>query len=157
MIIKEGTHKPFSWPRIYTKMQVIRYDVYFTETCRYDLKGPDQDDINKLFGIGYFPHHQQNSVRFGWNYSKMNDSIRIYGYWYRDGLRYSRLLGDVKLGMWNTYVIMPSAKSHNLQVLGRGIASTVPVPGLRYGYHLGPYFGGNQKAPHDMTIMMTRL
>lgn len=157
MTIKQGTHAPLRMPSIITKMKVIRYDVYFTDTCRYDLNNTDQEDINKLFGIGYLPHHHSNSVRFGWNYSKHSDSIRIYAYWYRDALRYSKLLGDVKVGMWHTYIIMPSVKSHNLQVIGRGIACTVPVPGSRYGYHLGPYFGGNQKAPHDMTIMMRKL
>jgi hypothetical protein len=95
-------------------------------------------------------------VRFGWNYLK-GDDIRIHAYWYQEGERHSIHLGNVKIGMRHTYVIMPSEKSHNLQVIGRGIAYTVPVPGSRYGYHLGPYFGGNQVAPHDVTIMLDKL
>ncbi len=137
-------------------MQVIRYDVMFTDSCMYDIGKEDQGDINKLFGIAYWPHHHQNSVRFGWNYLK-GDEINIHAYWYRDGLRYSKYIGTVKIGMRHTFVLMPSVKSHNLQVIGRGIAYTVPVPGSRYGYHLGPYFGGNKTAPHDITIMMEKL
>ncbi len=137
-------------------MQVIRYDVMFTDSCMYDIGKEDQGDINKLFGIAYWPHHHQNSVRFGWNYLK-GDDINIHAYWYRDGLRYSKYIGTVKIGMRHTFVLMPSVKSHNLQVIGRGIAYTLPVPGSRYGYHLGPYFGGNKTAPHDITIMMEKL
>ena len=156
MTIPQGKHSAFRWPAFFWQMQVIRYDVMFTDTCKYNIGKADQGDINKLFGVGYWPHHHNNSVRFGWNYLK-GDDIEIYAYWYRDTARYSKHLGTVKIGMWHTYVIMPSANSHNLQVIGRGIAYTVPVPGSRYGYHLGPYFGGNQVAPHDVTIMMDKL
>lgn len=156
MTIPAGKHAPFRWPALQWQMQVIRYDVMFTETCKYAIDKQDQGDINKLFGIGYWPRHQYNSVRFGWNYAG-SDDISIYAYWYLYGKRASKYLGYVKIGMQHTFVIMPSNNSHNLQVQGRGIACTVPVPGSRYGYHLGPYFGGNQVAPHDITILMDKL
>lgn len=156
MTIKAGHHAPCRWPALQWQMQVIRYDVVFTDSCIYTINKQDQGDINKLFGIAYWPHHHQNSVRFGWNYLN-GDDINIHAYWYRDGLRYSKYIGTVKIGMRHTFVLMPSNNSHNLQVIGRGIAYTVPVPGSRYGYHLGPYFGGNQVAPHDITIMMDKL
>lgn len=156
MTIKAGQHAPFRWPVLQWQMQVIRYDVMFTDTCRYDIGKEDQGDINKLFGIGYWPHHHHNSVRFGWGYAG-DDDIAIYAYWYLNGERASKYLGYVKIGMRHTFVLMPSVKSHNLQVQGRGIACTVPVPGSRYGYHLGPYFGGNKTAPHDITILMEKL
>lgn len=156
MTIPAGKHSHFRLPSLIWSMHVMRYDVLFTDSCMYTIDKQDQGDINKLFGIGYWPHHHQNSVRFGWNYLKADD-INIYAYWYRDCLRYSKLIGTVKIGMRHTFVIMPSEKWHNLQVQGRGIACTVPVPGSRYGYHLGPYFGGNQVAPHDITIMMDKL
>ena len=156
MTIPQGKHAPFRWPALITQMQVIRYDVVFTHTCRYDIGNANQGDINKLFGIGYWPHHSYQSVRFGWNYLS-SDNINIHAYWYLNGERYSKYLGSVKIGMRHTYVIMPSEKSHNLQVIGRGISCTVPVPGSRFAYRLGPYFGGNQVAPHNMTIYMDKL
>ena len=156
MTIPAGQHAPFRLPSFVWSMQVIRYDVLFTDTCMYRINEQDRGDINKLFGIGYWPHHHKNSVRFGWNY-KGGDDIAIYAYWYLNGERASKYLGYVKIGMRHTFAIMPSEKWHTLQVQGRGIACTVPVPGARYGYHLRPYFGGNQVAPHDITIMMDKL
>ena len=156
MTIPAGQHAPFRLPSLVWYMQVMRYDVLFTDTCMYRINEQDQGDINKLFGIGYWPYHWHNSVRFGWNY-KGGDDIAIYAYWYLNGERASKYLGYVKIGMRHTFVIMPSEKWHNLQVQGRGIACTVHVPGARYGYHLRPYFGGNQVAPHDITIMMDKL
>ena len=156
MTIKAGQHAPCRWPALQWQMQVIRYDVMFTDSCRYDIGKEDQGDINKLFGIAYWPHHHQNSVRFGWNYLK-GDDINLYAYWYSKGQRAYKYLGYVKIGMRHTFVILPSANYHNLAVQGRGIAYTVPVPGQRFGYALGPYFGGNKLAPHDIHILMDKL
>lgn len=156
MTIKAGHHAPCRWPALQWQMQVIRYDVMFTDSCRYDIGKEDQGDINKLFGIGYWPHHHQNSVRFGWNYAGKDD-IDIYAYWYKANKRYYKKLGSVKIGMTNTFVMMPSYKSHTLHVSGRGLGCNVPLKPQALGYHLGPYFGGNQVAPHDITIMMHKV
>lgn len=150
MIIPAGKHAPFRLPEPIWSVKVLRYDIAFTESCKYQI-GPDQDDINKLFGIGFYPYHRQNSVRFGWNYNS-GEFIRIWAYWYLDSVRYQRYLGDVVIGKTYRYIITPHPKSHNLHVMGRALSATIPVPSRRLGYHLRPYFGGNQVAPHDIEI-----
>lgn len=137
-------------------LQVLRYDVQFTESCKYKIDKEDQDDINKLFGIGFYPYHRHNSVRFGWNYVA-GEFMRIWAYWYLDGQRFMRYMGDVPIGKTYTYIITPRANSHNLHVMGRGLSMTVPVPCNRFSYLLGPYFGGNRFAPKDMEILMKRI
>lgn len=156
MIIPAGKHAPFRWPEINCKLQVIRYDISFTESCKYNIGSSDQGDVNKLFGIGFYPYHRINSVRFGWNYDK-GYTIRIHAYWYIDGIRFMRYMGEVPIGKTYTYIITPTAKSHNLHIMGTGLYTNVPVPCNRFSYLLGPYFGGNQVAPHDMEILMKRI
>jgi hypothetical protein len=153
MIIPTGKHAPFRLPRHIGSIQKIQYDVTFTDSCKYWVNSEDQADINKLFGIGFYPHHSYNSVRFGWNYLS-GEFIRIYAYWYFDKRRYQKYLGEVPIGKTYRYIISPYTKWHNLHVMGRGLSASVPVPMRRFGYHLGPYFGGNQVAPHDIEIIM---
>lgn len=153
MIIPAGKHAPFRLPDPLWRIKPLRYQVTFTESCKYRLSAENQEDVNKIFGIGFYPYHRMNSVRFGWNYLE-KDFIRIWSYWYLDSVRYCRYMGDVVIGKTYTYTIIPRPYSHNLHVLGRGLSATVPVPSRPLGYVLGPYFGGNSVAPHDMEIII---
>ena len=156
MIIPKGKHKPFYLPEIIAQPRILRYAVTFTPSCAYVLPKEDQVDINKLFGVGYFPSHRKNSVRFGWRYSAGN-YIDIFAYWYKDGERFWKMLGMLPIGMEHTFVLTPGQSTHTLQVLGKGMACTVPLFHKGLGYLLRPYFGGNQKAPHDIEIKMIEL
>ena len=155
MIIKANTHAPLRLPEIIGQSRILRYAVEFTPSCRYKIGG-DQSDINKLFGIGYFPYHRLNSVRFGWRYTS-NDHIDIFAYWYKDGERSWKMMGQVPIGREHIFVLTPGLTNHTLQVYGRGMACTVPVYRQGWGYLLRPYFGGNQKAPHDIEIKIKEL
>jgi hypothetical protein len=164
MVIKKGTHSPFRLPRLLFGTKKLAYSVKFTDSCRYEI-GSDQTDINKLFGIGYFPYHHRNSVRFGWVYNpSKNDTMEIYAYWYKDGKRFSEFLCDVPI---NGPVYYEMAKEYSTPVgwyfrlrvifdkkeIGR---TAVMVRPQWAGYLLRPYFGGNQTAPHNMEIWMER-
>jgi hypothetical protein len=155
MIIKAGTHAPMRWPKLIYGMSPLRYEITFTPSCAYYI-GADQSDINKLFGIGYWPHHRHNSVRFGWRYSSSN-YIDIFAYFYKDGERFWQMIGRVGMNIPYTFIMMPSGHNHTMQILGRGIHAVVPVKPSKFAYLLGSYFGGNRVAPHDIEIKMTRL
>jgi len=151
MIISAGKHYSKAGIKLVSGIIPLQYDIAFTESCKYQIAQKDQDDINKLFGIGFLPYHRKNSVRFGWNYLS-GEFIRIWAYWYLDGMCYQRYLGDVPIGKTYRYIITPHPKSHNLHVMGRSLFATIPVPSRYLGYLLNPYFGGNQAAPHDIEI-----
>ena len=73
LTIKKGRHRPFLptfglWKR---KRSFERL-VTFHRSCAYMLPDGDQLDVNKLFGVGYFPHHHKDSARFGWNYNPLS-------------------------------------------------------------------------------------
>jgi hypothetical protein len=159
MIIKKGTHAPLRLPKLLVGHSMVGYRVKFTDSCAYDI-GPDQADINKLFGIGYFPHHHKNSVRFGWRYS--NGEIEILSYWYLNGERNSDLICSVPLNKPMVYKIHILRDWHTLTV-SEGLSDfhshsfNVPVPGKNFGYLLSTYFGGNLTAPHNIEINLERL
>jgi hypothetical protein len=156
MIIEKGTHSPFRTPSILWWPKRIRYDVTFTESCRYDI-GAEQADINKLFGIGYRPHHHDNSVRFGWRYLDKIDMIEILAYWYKERQRGWWHLCAVEIGKQWRYDLTVGQSNHSLHVVGKSVPYIVPVQPRRMGYPLHPYFGGNMTAPHDIEIKMQRV
>jgi hypothetical protein len=154
MKIQKGTHAPLRLPQLLIKPDLIAYRVAFTESCRYDI-GRDQGDINKLFGIGYFPHHHDNSVRIGWNYDIISGKINLFAYWYLEGKRHWHYLRSVDIGEVNYFSIQVREQDHIIDVSGRKYC--VDVRGRSVGYFLRPYFGGSKTSPHTIIIDLQRI
>lgn len=155
--IKKGTHAPLRIPKIIRgKWYLHSYNIVFTESCRYNLNNGDQADINKLVGIGYFPSHHTNSVRFGWRYVTDLDAMEIMAYWYSNKERKWDHVCFVSLEKEYQYILNITEKFHMLSVYdGTNLVGDFEIEDVKpksFGYLLRPYFGGNQKAPHDMTV-----
>lgn len=153
MTIKKGTHSPLRLPCVTTDPEV-RYHVTFMPSCRYDI-GAEQGDINKLFGIGYLPHHHDNSVRIGWRYEKESDMIELLAYWYDNGVRHWESIGFVAIGQKIACGVSKVEDIHEVEANFR--KARVPVRPRPVAYLLRPYFGGNMTAPHDIQIEMKRI
>ena len=154
MIIHKNTHAPLRLPRLLIKPKLLAYRVGFTESCRYDI-GRDQGDINKLFGVGYFPSHHENSVRVGWNYDIVSGKINIFAYWYAEGKRGWQYLRSVDLGVVYYFKMYIDGDMHRLDIAGRNYQ--VDVKSTSICYLLRPYFGGNKTAPHDIVIDIKKV
>lgn len=161
MIIKRNTHAPFRLPRLLIDCQRLAYKVKFDTSCVYNIGIQDQGDVNKLFGIGYFPHHHKNSMRFGWRYVIDLDAIELLAYYYVDGERNFKHIAFVPINHECICILDILEEGHILSVfddnrrLGEFITSD--PAGNDVGYLLRPYFGGNQKAPHDICLTMKRI
>lgn len=166
MIIKAGTHSSIRMPKLLGP-EDIKYSVKFTESCRYFIR-EDQSDINKLFGIGYFPHHKYHSARFGWRYDISSGKIEVLGYVRVDGKKSWKSLGLYYIGKTYEFSLRrpnPHKKWYcNEHVFCSYMPNwddfrtiTMVSNPKPKGYLLGPYFGGNQKAPHDIIIEMERI
>jgi hypothetical protein len=138
----------------------IEYIVKFDSSCIYELNKEDQLDINKLFGFSSGFSHHQNSVRFGWNY--IEGKIVLYAYCYDDGKRIKSyicrvdVVDEIKL----TIFVENDAYVFEVQKLKLGSRSKVKMYKTKkflFGYNLWPYFGGNNVAPHEMSIQMTKV
>lgn len=150
MIIRKDTHAPMRCPRLVTGSEMA-YSVTFMPSCRYDI-GEEQSDINKLFGVGYFPSHHVDSVRFGWRYDVASGMIEIMAYWYHNRVRGWESIRYVAIGARNQLVLRRLGYCHELWV--GPLRHIVDVPSRLIGFALGPYFGGNLTAPHDIEIKL---
>jgi hypothetical protein len=154
--VNTGRHR-FSPGMFGLVRQVMTRYVRFDYSCKYLLDTENQLDINKLFGIGYFPHHHKHSVRFGWRWSAKKQMVEIFAYVYSAGLRHESRMVDVRLGSWMRYTIHAERDFYALEVVsatGQTASKVVYVkPSWKgLGYKLSPYFGGNKTAPHKMRI-----
>lgn len=165
MVIRKGTHSPFRLPRLLVDPKLLKYNVTFTSSCVYNIGPEDQLDVNKLFGIGYFPQHHVNSVRFGWRYNPdYPGSMEIMCYWYDNRERLMKSMGFVDIGKEYTYEMWIVKGNdhgvHHLKVSNnqgeRLHAMVILDHKCDMGYLLRPYFGGNQTAPHNMEIIMKK-
>jgi hypothetical protein len=136
----------------------LTFKVKFDSSSIYKtLDKNNQTDINKLFGFSdNNAAHHEFSARFGWRWS--NDALRIFGYVYNNSVMSFKEIGTVKIGDENVCSIKISGTKYIFTLNDRQIemprASVTP---LAEGYKLWPYFGGNEMAPHDISIWIMEM
>ena len=136
----------------------LSYDIIFDESAKYNLNGPDQADINKLFGFSDCGHHHENSARFGWRW--YNNQLEILSYCYINGIRTHNYLASVELNKSYRYVIELDNGAYRFRIIDKiNHFEVTRGEDCKQGlyYLLYPYFGGNQEAPHDISIFMRRI
>ena len=127
----------------------VDYTVIFRHDCQYDI-GKDQTDWNKLPGISGLLIHW-NSYRFGWRYN--NGRIELAAYWYEDGVDLDRHVADAQFDLPVRLMIRQEGEFIVWRVDRKKVHEVrgkLPCIGFRTNI----YFGGNWKAPHEMTIDM---
>tara|TARA_R110002020_G_scaffold26793_7_gene86647 strand:- start:1811 stop:2365 length:555 start_codon:yes stop_codon:yes gene_type:complete len=151
--IKEGKHRSIFKIK-YTKKNSFNIQVKFDESAKYTSQYPEnQLDVNKLWGVSDCgTTHSKNSIRFGWRWDLDQEQIEI--------LMYRRLLNEFTfkpLGYVNpgdvNYMSLNITDSHyHMYLNGVGDSMSRCCDNTKRRYFLYPYFGGDEKAPHDITI-----
>lgn len=146
------------WPWFACEKKSIARQVCFFPNCKYDLPGIEDDlDVNKLFGIGYF-WNKRESARFGWNYNNQTSKIDLFAYTHRGGqVDFVRIC---ELMVASNYLLILNVHdlSYSFEVINLKDSEAVGLLNIskahkkKLSYNLGLYFGGTQKAPHDVTI-----
>lgn len=132
----------------------MQFKARFTTSCLYI---PYYDDINKLYGFtdcNSLVH--QNSARIGWRHK--DGVIEIFAYWYVDGKRGFKKLGETTIYTADTYSIL--IDDNNMVFTFNTTTHVVPRSkscerGVRA--RLYPYFGGNEPAPQDIKIYIYEM
>lgn len=165
MIFRIRKNKHRAWPPrfglFFSKKKMTRR-VVFDMSCKYEIEGEDMDDTNKLYGIGYFPGHHRNSVRFGWRYSPEFRMIIITAYCYINADREIKHICAVRIGRPLIFSIEVMPFTYELRVwdieddVSVGAVQVQHSNKKKWGFPLGLYFGGNKTAPHDMTVKITK-
>lgn len=163
--IKKGKHR--AWPPLlglwYNK-RVLRRVLSFDFSAKYDLVNDDQEDTNKLFGIGYLWSHHRDSARFGWRYDNNRHRFILSAYLYVAGERIIKDLCSVVAHRCYIAELQVLPGMYQFRVTDAEQPAIVYGDGTihfshckKWAFPLGLYFGGNQAAPHDMIIKMKKV
>ena len=154
-LIKTGEHFSDQNPYSEIETSLLKFVVKFDSSALYVTSLPEnQYDINKLYGFSdNDANHHQYSARIGWGWSE--NALRLYAYVYNAGSIISKEITPVDIGSEiHCSIVISSANyifqvNNSTEVLPRA-ATTVKGK----GYRLYPYFGGDETAPHDITMMI---
>ena len=128
------------------------FDVLFDSTAIYTTQlRENQGDINKLYGFSdCSSFHHSNSARFGWRFHK--NGLELFAYTYAGGKRSFSSMGSINVNQKYTCTIV--AKDGQYAFYLNNSNKTLMERGCKSGvqFRLYPYFGGNEMAPHNMSI-----
>ena len=164
--IYKGCHYSNFFPRIQLISQVNKLlqsgNLVFDESCKYEID--ESSCVNKLFGFCFGFGVHKNSVRFGQTYNAPTNQIYIWKYFYIDGKLEKEKIFACEVGEPHSYEILVN-KSYNAEnkyfiTLKIDNQKVYPVDNFYITIKsdkcfittLGPYFGGNTRAPHTMKI-----
>ena len=150
--IWKGQHYSDKRPLKSVSTTEMKFFAQFDQSAIYQTTIPvNQYDINKLWGFSEGLNNQYNSARMGWGYS--NGAIRLYGYVYSKGVRYSKEIATVLPGQEISCSIKISGSTYVISA--NGISVILPrgtTAANASGFQQYPYFGGDEVAPHDISI-----
>lgn len=156
--IEQGLHYSDQAPNIAVNYTEQKFLVQFDSSAIYTTIDPNnQGDINKLYGFADNSKlHFEFSARFGWRW--FNNRLELLAYVYNNGIQTNRLIGAVPLGVPNQCSIKVSGSNYVFTLNGTTVtmnrSSTTPKGS---GYKLYPFFGGDEPAPHKITIKIKEL
>lgn len=164
--IHKNTHRArplywLCWFALLFKPKRIARRVYFDFSAKYDIGQADQADTNKLFGVAFGNVHR-NSARFGWRYDLVRNKFILSAYCYLNGERVIEDLCEAVAAHYYDCILaftesdyLFTVKKENGDILARTAISKGHK--RKCGWLLGCYFGGNEKAPHNMTLQLKKI
>jgi hypothetical protein len=134
--------------------------VCFDFSAKYELGGEDQYDTNKLFGISFGSVHE-NSARFGWRFDKDRSRFVLSAYCYIDRQRIMADVADCFAGRTYECLIQVTREHYLFTVIKdsgneSGTIAIKKFHNKKIGWLLGCFFGGNQSAPNNMRVEITK-
>ncbi|WP_080237864.1 hypothetical protein [Spirosoma rigui] len=135
--------------------------VTFDSSCIYDVGKVDEQDWNKVIGLGFVgsknqditvgtPPHQIDGARVGWRWNPQRGRIDLGAYVYVDAKRIDFKIAETALNTPTKLTIKIDYNKKMYQIMGGQ-----PIPfthNKTFAYKTGLYFGGNQPAPHQIRV-----
>ncbi|PKV75376.1 hypothetical protein [Pontibacter ramchanderi] len=155
-IIKKGEHSTQSQFK-FVNTSSIRFEATFDSSAIYQTTiTNNQADINKLYGLSDCDtEHHTNSARYGWRW--FEGRLEIHAYTYNNKIRNTSYITSVQLGQANRYELEMGEKEYTFKVNDQQVRLPRSCATAGSHYQLYPYFGGDEKAPHDITIKIRDL
>ncbi len=153
-LIRQGQHYCDKSALKSVSVTEMKFFAKFDQSAIYQTVDPyNQYDVNKLWGFSEGLNNQYNSARIGWAYN--DGALRLYGYVYSIGVRYFQEITTILPGQEISCSIKLSGSTYILSA--NGISITLPrgsTTTKANGYQQYPYFGGDEVAPHDISIFI---
>lgn len=155
-LIKKGNHNAEQSAVVLADSNGIYCTVRFDSSAVYQTAAAaNQGDVNKLIGFSDCgTQHQENSARLGWSWN--GRQVQLYAYAYVNKQRVIHLLSTANI---NQPVNCSVTAKDGYYYFSTGDKKDSIA---RYcnnnnsnRYKLFPYFGGDEAAPHDITIMIS--
>jgi hypothetical protein len=155
--IPAGLHSSAASAYQFLTASSIRFTARFDSSAIYQtVDSRNQGDINKLYGMADCNSvHQVNSARFGWRW--FGNVLQIWAYNYVNGERQIAFIKNVPLNSTNTYELAFADSAYIFKVDELQITLPRHCAEEAKGYKLYPYFGGDESAPHEITIIIQDL
>lgn len=149
--IKKGKHRS-GYRYVTTRSDLIEFKVIFDESAEYECKDPiNQYDINKLYGVSDCgDNHMDYSIRFGWRW--INDSLQLLWFRHQHGEFSFEPLRYIDINQSYDCSIEITDDNYILGIDNTKFYVERTCPHNYKRYMLYPYFGGDEKAPHTITI-----
>ena len=155
--IQKGAHYCDQNPVKSITIAEMKFMVRFDNSAIYQTELPEnQYAVNKLWGFSEGTNNHFNSARIGWSWT--DNALRLYGYAYVSGELHYQEITSVTIGTEISCSIQLVGESYLFTVndvvvsLPRGASGSQAS-----GYQQYPYFGGNEVAPHLITILIKSL
>ena len=152
--IPEGKHRSGSYFN-HPNNSRINFQFILDESAEYQTEIPEnQYDVNKIYGFSDFGKtHKKYSIRLGWRYIESN--VELCWFKRENSNASSGFITNIDLNEIYSatidiktfyYVIVVNNDTTMVRRRPDGFWGTIRR------YYLYPYFGGNEFAPHDITI-----
>lgn len=156
--IKKGEHSASQNAYRTLDVSELKFAVRFDSTAIYQtVSAINQYDINKLYGFSdNNSDHHQSSARFGWRWSE--GALRLFAYAYSEGVLHTKEITTLAIGAEANCSIRVQGNYYEFSV--NDMVVQLPRSGMNpraRGYQLYPYFGGDERAPHDIQVWIRKL
>jgi hypothetical protein len=149
--IKKGKHRS-TYSYNTSRDTAFNWSIIFDSSAIYTTQDPaNQYDINKLIGWSDCgENHMDYSIRFGWRW--LNDSLEIHWFQHVNGNFSFAKICSVDLCEPYEYYLLIKDSEYKLCVSGNCVTIGRTCSSDYKKYKLYPYFGGQEKAPHNIKI-----
>jgi len=158
-LIKKGKHFASGLHfGFHCNKKVYDRTISFSKECWWKTpRNNDDYDINKLCGFSY-GFHQKNSLRIGWIPDfKNKNQIILFAYWHNNSSQhFFKYLTSIPTETQFDVEIVCGKKKAYFKINKKITSIAFKKPSFTLGYYLYPYFGGNNTAPNNMTIKITK-
>lgn len=153
--IKEGKHRSTTKVKTINRDN-IHFELVLTESCKYETLNPvNQWDVNKIFGFSDGGGHMENSARIGWRW--VNNEIQLMAYTHYNGDFNFKKICVANTGVHYECRINCLIDKYEFIVHNDTTYMDRYWIYSNRRYLLWPYFGGDEVAPHDITIKVKLL